>query len=115
MVGYKKIIENMVDSSVHEYVENRIGGYVGFPDSVKLELDKELDHVSFEAVIKVKHLDFTVTGYVDDYGNVNVCCVRFDRFRCTEKDENGWWIDSSAKHFHEWIHGDDLKNFKFDR
>ena len=32
MVGYKKIIENMVDSSVHDYVEKRINDYVGYPE-----------------------------------------------------------------------------------
>ena len=115
MVGYKKIIENMVDSAVHHYIWERAERCV-FPEKVELSLDnKDLGKPSFDALIKVGFLDYVLSGYVDDYGTVRICSVKFDRMRCTEKDEMGFWIDSSAVPVHEFLWGEKLDHFKFDR
>lgn len=115
MTGYKQIIENMVDSSVHAYVEKKVGGYVSYPDKVTLYLEKDFDHPQFKAEIRIGWKGYTVSGYVDTYGDVRICSVSFDRMRCQEKDKNGDWITESAKPVHELLYGDELERFKFDR
>ena len=115
MTTYKKIVENMVDSEVHSYVEKRVGGYVAYPESVKLELDKEFGHPTFEAEIHVSHRTYTVRGYISEYGIVNVCSVSFERDLVIDDNRSDWWAKDNVRHESECLWGDKLVGFKFDR
>lgn len=115
MTGYKKIIENMVECEVNCYVTKCHGGYVPYPDKVTLELDKEVGSPSFTAEITVSDRDYVVAGYVNDYGTVLVCAVRFERDLVIDKDRDDWWARDNIRHTSECLWGDKLKGFKFDR
>lgn len=113
MVGYKKIIENMVELEVYRFIEKQSDcKFVSCEDGVILSTDnKKLGHPTFEVEMNVSNSirrDYMIHGYVDSYGSVQICSVQFER-KIKKPDD---------KDFHtvrEFLHGDDLKNFKFDR
>ena len=113
VIGFKAIVTNMVESEISNMVYKR-GGKFASIEKVEFDLtNKELGYPNFTASVKVDYNEYTVTGYVGEFGTVNICCVRYERMVCQEKDENGWWITESAKHVTRFVYGDALETFSF--
>ena len=116
MVGYKKIIENMVELEVSRFIEKQSGSkFASCVDGVTLSTDdKKLGYPRFELEMNVPNntgvfqRNYLILGYVDDYGSVRICSVEFVR-NIKKPGENDF------RTVHEFLYGDDLKNFKFDR
>lgn len=119
MVGYKKIIENMVEMEVENFIEKRNDRkYFAYPVEGSLELsteDKNFGHPVFVLQVFVNYRKYEVHGYVDDYGTVVVSSVNFDRDYVKDQERVDWYADENVKHVHEFLYGDKLNEFKFDR
>ena len=124
MTSYKKIIENRVLLYVERFIEKKAATEEKpyrfahlVEGSFSMTPDKDIDHPYFSVKYTVSgsYGDYEVHGYVDDYGDVTVTSVTFDRMICQEKDADGWWITESAKPVHEFLFGKALDEFCFDR
>lgn len=120
MTGYKKILENMVELEVSRFITkqsgSRFASFATCVDGVTLSTEnKKLGHPTFELEMNVPadrcsvmcH-NYLITGYIDDYGSVVVCAVEFVR----DIKKAG---EDDYKTIHEFIHGEELKTFRFDR
>ena len=101
MVGFKKIIENMVRHEVGEFVDKQSGEY-STVTSVSFDLDKKVGNPVFHACVEVNRRDYFIVGYVTDWGHVVMCSLRFERV-----------ID--GKEHEEFFPGPFMNDFKFDR
>lgn len=125
MTSYKKIIANMVESEVCHYIEKRTegkfqNGYHLFAspvaDSLKLSTeDKSFGHPTFVIEVFVGYRKYEVHGYVSDTGSVIVSSVNFDRDYVKDEERVDWYADENIRHVHEFLYGDKLSNFAFDR
>lgn len=108
---YKQILKNMIDNYLYKYVRER---KETFPTITDIALDKhDEETIMFSANVKVEYNTFDVHGYMDQDGDIAVTSINYDGMRCTEKDEDGWWITESAKPFNLFVYGKDLKDFDF--
>ncbi len=116
MLSYKQIVKNMVEMEVSNFIEKHSENV--FPTligEVTLSTqNKELGLPTFELEMNVPnktnllHHDYLISGYVSEYGSVVVCSVCFER----KIRKNG---EKEFKKIREFIHGEELKTFKFDR
>ena len=104
----------MVDLAVRKFVEQKAEGkFVTLTDNtLVVNLDKELGNPVFDVEVKVQQnrvidLDYLVSGYVGEYGDIRVCSVKFER---TIKRDG----ETDFHTEHEFLHGLDLDEFKFD-
>lgn len=114
MTGYKKIIENLVEYEVSKVIEQKTGKFPSCVDGVTLSTDnKKLGYPTFElemdvysnSIVKNNYL---IMGYVSDYGSVVICSVEFVRNIKKAGEDDFHTV-------HEFIHGEELKSFNYDR
>lgn len=108
---YKQILKNMIQNYLYRFVRNRNDTFPTITDIVLEKNDEET--IMFSANVEVDYNTFDVHGGMDQDGDIIVTSITYDGMRCTEKDENGWWITESAKPFHRFIFGEALKDFDF--
>lgn len=116
MTGYKQIIKNMVEMEVTNYVEKKSGKAVEI-SSVKLTASDGFDCPVFEAEImvgvgEILKRDFTIRGYVSEYGSVEVSSCSYERthgYLGLNDDE------VKTKKVFYFLVRDELDSFKFDR
>lgn len=115
MTSYKKIIENIVESEVHNFVEKKNDDFCRTVDgSLKLSTeDKQLGFPSFEIQIEVGYHDYRIVGYVSEYGNVVICAISFER-TYLEPDEEGF-LTQKTRTERNFIHGKEIDSFEFNR
>lgn len=111
---YKAIIHNIINNEVDHFIKTKSGKFPAI-DEKKIRTDtapdKECVMFSVEDVRVrqgITYNSYRVYGYVSEYGKVVVCYVTFERTYCDDNFEN-----EHTKHF--FIHGEDLKTFKFDK
>ena len=118
MVGYKKIIENMVELEVENYIEKRTEKNVfAYPVSGTLELsveDKSFGHPTFKVEFMVKYRKYEVHGYVNDLGSVIISSISFDRDYVKDQERLDWYADENVIHKHFFLYGEKMDQFKFD-
>lgn len=119
MIGYKKIIENMVEMEVENFIEKKTEGKqfaYTVDDSLKLSTeDKNFGHPCFELKVSVSYRTYEVHGYVSEFGSVIISSVNFDRDYVKDQNRADWFSKDNIKHVHEFLYGDKLNEFKFDR
>lgn len=114
MTGYKKIISNRVEMTITQWIEkktaeNKVSERYAYTDSPDLQLgDKDFDHPTFKIAVRIGWHDYSVHGWIDDFGTVIPCSVWFTRTYCDEDGSN-----QRTKEFA--IYGKELDEFKFDR
>ena len=106
----KKIIENMIEAHVRQYVWENAEGFADI-DGIELQADSDLIHFTLTA--KVDYRKYIIRGAVDAEGYPFISMIEYHGMRCTERDAKGEWIDESAKPFTKLVYGDALKTFKF--
>ncbi len=113
VIGFKAIIKNMVESQIRGMIWEQ-AGWVSDINDITFDLtDTVVGYPTFSATATVRYNDYTVTGFVDEYGNVNISLIRYERMVCREKDENGDWIMASARPVTRLVYGDALDKFSF--
>lgn len=113
---YKSIIANMVEMEVHKFVESHVNGYVRYPDKITLApANKDFDKPSFIAEQAVDTRDYSIRGYIDDYGTIHVTSIWFERDKIIDQNRTDWWAKDNLRHESHFIYEPkELKSFKFD-
>lgn len=111
MTGYKAIIKNMVDLKVTRFVEQKSGKFISV-DKIELTTDNGIDsptfNVSFSLMNDIMRHEYTLHGYIGDYGDVNITSCSFTRK--IRKDG-----ETEFKTVSEFLIREELDSFTFDR
>lgn len=113
VIGFKAIIKNMVECKIRDMIWDQ-AGWVSDINDITFDLtDTVVGYPTFTANATVRYNDYTFTGFVDEYGNVSISLIRYERMVCRVKDENGDWIMASARPVTRLVYGDALAEFRF--
>lgn len=121
----RSLVANKVESFIEKHIseeEKKDTGYI-YVDSDEVVLEaatNEFEHPSFSVKVDLGkfHLNhYKITGYVDEYANVVVCSVQFERTYVKKNLPEGadWTRKENQEHKTFFIYGEELKTFKFDK
>ena len=109
---YKTIIHNIIEREVRHFIEAKTNHFP-FIDEKKIGTITEKDCVMFtiedvRVSQGIHYNTYKIGGYVNEYGSVTICSVAFNRTYCDDNFKN-------ERTEYSFIHGEELKTFKFDR
>ena len=108
----RNIIASHIDNAVWTQTQHKDFALVK-PKDITLEQTGP-DYIDFTAQIKVHYRDFSVHGFVNQFGTPTITSIRYERRKC-KLGEDGWPDESTEYTEHGFIWGDNLKTFAFDK
>lgn len=108
---YPQIIRNMIESAVRDYIRNRNQRWA---DIGKVNLEKSdfgIPSINYSVDVTIEYNNYTVHGWMDEYGRAYVSCVTFKRVKADPDTE--WWKPENQHTVHRFLHGKELEEFTF--
>ena len=107
---YIQIIKNMVESYLHDYIMNRCEHWANVSEINLARFDDRL--IAWTAIVKVNHWAYEIHGIMNEYGRIDISSISYDR---TRSDSEEWWKPENQYQVHEFLYGDKLEAFAFDK
>ena len=108
----RNIIASHVDSMVWEQTGHKHFSDI-HPNGITLEQTGP-DYIDFTAQIKVHYMDYSVHGFVNQFGIPTISSIQYEHRKC-KLGEDGWPLEGTEYTEHGFIWGDNLKTFAFDK
>ena len=117
------IIKNLVANKVEEFIRKHASEdqyvFVNSNEIVLSAATNEFENPTFSVNVNLGRClnHYRITGYINEYGNVFICSVQFERtyLKNNLPEYADWTKKENQEHKTFRIYGEKLKTFKFDK